>query len=89
MYNNDAPPGYIPPPGATKMNPNQNGNAMEMPQYGFAPQQTGGYPMGQQQTGVMGGSGDPEAQQQTPQQLPPRPQQAKMAITNFVSRFRR
>ncbi|KAF2118265.1 hypothetical protein BDV96DRAFT_380911 [Lophiotrema nucula] len=90
MYsNNDAPPGYIPPPGATKMNPNQA--YMEMPQYGIPPQ-----PTGQQQNGVVGGVGDVEAQHQQGQQqqyqtpdLPPRPQNAKVAMTNFLSRFRK
>lgn len=86
MYNGDAPPGYVPPPGATKANPNQT--AMEMPQYGMAPAPTGAYPMGTQQTGVVGGNGRQDVESQN-NELPPRPQQAKLAFTNFVSRFRR
>ncbi|PSN63445.1 hypothetical protein BS50DRAFT_577185 [Corynespora cassiicola Philippines] len=98
MYNgSDPPPGYFAPPGATKTNPNQA--PMEMPQYGMPPpQQPGAYPVGPQQYGVVGGSSsDPEGQYQQQQQqqqqqnsqLPPRPQAAKVALTNFVSRFRR
>jgi hypothetical protein len=79
MYNSDAPPGYVAPPGATKMNPNQNGGAMEMPPYGAPP------PMGAQQTGVVGG--DVENQQGA--QMPPRPQQAKMALGRLMDRFKR
>ncbi|KAF2869427.1 hypothetical protein BDV95DRAFT_608973 [Massariosphaeria phaeospora] len=103
MYNgNDAPPGYYAPPpaGAMKMEPHQN--AMQMPQYGMAPAPTGTYPMAPQQSGVVGPqqngvvgagqSGDVEMQNhnqnQTPE-LPPRPQQAKLAITNFISKLRR
>ncbi|KAJ4287329.1 hypothetical protein N0V90_012727 [Kalmusia sp. IMI 367209] len=74
MYNNDAPPGYVPPPGATKMNPNQAPGGVEMGQFGPPP------PMGAQQTGVQGGEG------QYPE-LPPKPQQAKLA--KLISRFRR
>ncbi|KAF2682724.1 hypothetical protein K458DRAFT_419572 [Lentithecium fluviatile CBS 122367] len=81
MYTGDAPPGYVPPPGATKMNPDQNGNAMEMPPYGVPP------PMGAQQTGVVGGNGDVENQHGA--QMPPRPQQAKLAIGKLIGRFRR
>jgi hypothetical protein len=89
MYNGqDPPPGYFPPPGATKTNPNQN--AMEMPHYGVPP--AGPYPttgIQPQQTGVVGGSSqDVEAQHQSPE-LPPRPQAAKEKLSNFVSRFRR
>ncbi|KAF2468264.1 uncharacterized protein BDR25DRAFT_327017 [Lindgomyces ingoldianus] len=88
MYNNnDAPPGYMPPPGATKTHPAQNYEMM--PEY--APQQygsTGAYPMGGQQNGVVRPHGDVEQQHQSPE-LPPRPQQAKLAVTNFISRFRR
>ena len=95
MYNgNDAPPQYFAPPGATKTNPNQTGAAaMEMPQWVPPP----GPPppaMGMQQTGFVGASGGPmgdvEAQNQGQnEQLPPRPQQAKEKLSNFVSRFRR
>lgn len=82
MYNSDAPPGYMAPPGATKMSPNQNAGVMEMPPYGVPP------PVGAQQTGVVGGSGvDVENQQGA--QMPPRPQQAKMAIGKLMGRFRR
>jgi hypothetical protein len=81
-FNDDSPPQYFPPPGATKVNGNQNAPGMEMPQYG-APQTA-------QESGVVGGSsrhGDVE-QGQT-QQLPPRPQQAKAALKGLVDRFRR
>lgn len=93
MYNgNDAPPQYFAPPGATKTNPNQMGAAaMEMPQW-QPPQGPPPPAMGQQQMGFVGGSGgamgDVEAQSQN-EQLPPRPQQAKEKLSNFVSRFRR
>ncbi|KAF2662981.1 hypothetical protein K491DRAFT_10285 [Lophiostoma macrostomum CBS 122681] len=90
VYNgNDAPPQYYAPPGTAK--PSGTQNAMEMPEYvgppapALAP--TGGYPMGPQQTGVMGGG--PQDVESQNQQLPPRPQQAKEKLSNFVSRFRR
>ncbi|KAF2789943.1 hypothetical protein K505DRAFT_365163 [Melanomma pulvis-pyrius CBS 109.77] len=99
LYNgNDAPPGYSMPPGATKTNPNQHG--VEMPQYGVPPPPPT-YPMGAQQTGVVGGGyAQPDVENQNQQQqqqqqqhqsqdLPPRPQQAKLAFTSFVSRFKR
>lgn len=85
MYNGDAPPGYGAPPGATKTNPNQNGVgvAMEMPQYGVPP------PMGAQQTGVVGGNGNGDLENQQSSTLPPRPQQAKVAMGRLLGRFRR
>ncbi|KAF2707524.1 hypothetical protein K504DRAFT_383174 [Pleomassaria siparia CBS 279.74] len=91
--NNDAPPGYAVPAGATKTNPNQHG--VEMPQYGVAPPPPT-YPMGAQQTGVVGvgyGPSDVENQNQNHAQrtedLPPRPKQAKLAISSLVSRFKK
>ncbi|KAH7076590.1 hypothetical protein BKA63DRAFT_285834 [Paraphoma chrysanthemicola] len=83
-FNNDAPPQYFAPPGATKVNGNQNASGMEMPQYGVAP------PQSAQESGVVGGSsrhGDVEQGQTAA--LPPRPQQAKAALRGFVDRFRR
>ncbi|KAL1603721.1 putative PHD type zinc finger protein with BAH domain-containing protein [Paraconiothyrium brasiliense] len=74
MYNNDAPPGYVPPPGATKMDPNQAPGNVEMGQYPPPP------PMGAQQTGVTGESG-------FQQEMPPRPPQAKLA--KLMGRFRK
>jgi hypothetical protein len=80
MYNGEAPPQYYAPQGGAK--PNTTQSEMEMPQYGgSAP------PQGQQQSGVVGRS-DVE-QGQTPEQLPPRPQQAKAALRGMVDRFRR
>ncbi|KAH8725314.1 hypothetical protein GQ44DRAFT_227069 [Phaeosphaeriaceae sp. PMI808] len=88
--NNDAPPQYFAPPGASKTHPNQHGQGVEMPQYGV--------PLGQQQNGVVGSSTQQQPQQQhndveqgqIPAQLPPRPpQQAKAALKGFVDRFRR
>ncbi|KAF2736643.1 hypothetical protein EJ04DRAFT_510946 [Polyplosphaeria fusca] len=89
MYSNDAPPGYVPPPGATKMAPNQT--FMEMPRY---PPPAGPYPATGQQSGVVGTSQDGHVQagqmeQGQGQELPPRPQQAKMALNNFLGRFRK
>jgi hypothetical protein len=98
MYNGDSPPGYAMPTGASKMNPNQHGQNVEMPQYGVPPppppMYTGGQqPVGAQQTGVVGGGYAQDVEQgqqsQPPQDLPPRPQQAKLAFTNFVSRFKK
>lgn len=83
--NNDAPPQYFAPPGATKVNGNQRteGAGMEMPHYGA--------PQGAQQSGIVGASqpvnGDVEAQNQP--QLPPRPQAAKAKIMGFVERFKK
>ncbi|KAF2270726.1 hypothetical protein CC78DRAFT_140696 [Lojkania enalia] len=87
MYSNqDAPPGYVPPPGATKTHPNQA--YMEMPQYGPPP--TGSYPAAPQQTGVVGGNSQQDVEgQNPPQELPPRPQQAKLAVSNLLSRLRK
>jgi hypothetical protein len=86
MYNGDAPPGYMAPPGATKTSPDQNGVgvAMEMPPYGAPP------PMGAQQSGVVGqnGNGNMDVEQQQ-QSLPPRPQQAKVALGKLLGRLRR
>lgn len=93
LYNgNDAPPVYSIPPGATKTNPNQNGG-VEMPQYGVPPPPPT-HPTGAQQIGVVGGGyrqdvEQGQSQNQQQQELPPRPQQAKLAITNFISRFKR
>ncbi|KAF2187853.1 hypothetical protein K469DRAFT_569101 [Zopfia rhizophila CBS 207.26] len=90
MYNNDAPPNYVPPPpGATKAHPTQSYMEMQ-PQYGVPPPQpTGAYPIGGQQTGIVGG-GRPDVENQNQnQELPPRPQQAKLAVANLLSRFRR
>jgi hypothetical protein len=78
MYGGDAPPGYVPPPGATKMDPNQNPGNVEMGQY---PPPAGAPPMGAQQTGTVGGEG------QFQQEMPPRPPQAKLA--KLMGRFRR
>lgn len=75
MYNHDAPPGYVPPPGATKMDPNQAPGNVEMGQYPPPP------PMGAQQTGVTGGEGGFQ------QEMPPRPPQAKLA--KLMGRFRK
>jgi hypothetical protein len=82
--NNDAPPQYFAPPGASKVNPSQGG-AMEMPQYGAPMAQ------GPQQSGVVGSGpmGDVEQGSSAPQDLPPRPPQAKMALKSFVGRFRK
>ncbi|KAH7123960.1 hypothetical protein B0J11DRAFT_326747 [Dendryphion nanum] len=95
MYSNEAPPGYMPPPGATKTNWTQgpnHGNGMEMPPYPG--------PQGQQSGVVGGGRRDEEqgfgqgpqsqgqSQGQSPE-LPDRPQQAKVAIRNLMGRFRR
>ncbi|KAF2026495.1 hypothetical protein EK21DRAFT_73963 [Setomelanomma holmii] len=83
-FNNDAPPQYFAPAGATKANGNQNAGGMEMPQYGAPPQSV-------QESGVVGGSsrtGDGNVEQGQ-SQLPPRPQQAKAALRGFVDRFRR
>ena len=90
MYNGgDAPPQYFAPPSATKANPNQSGQPMEMPQYGapvgMAPV---GMAPGPQQSGVVGGSGDVE--QGGSQALPPRPpQKAKAVLKGFTDRFRK
>ncbi|USP77229.1 uncharacterized protein yc1106_04503 [Curvularia clavata] len=88
-HNSDAPPQYFAPPAPSKLNPNQQGPvyAMEMGQYGGPapppPAQTG-----PQQSGVVGGSDAQQPQsQETPQQLPPRPAQAK--IMGMLGRFRR
>ena len=99
LYNGDSPPGYVLPTGASKMNPNQNGQNgqnVEMPQYGVPPPPPmyagGQQPVGAQQTGVVGGGYAQDVEQgqsQPPQDLPPRPQQAKLAFTNFVSRFKK
>lgn len=70
--------------------PDQQGT--DLPQYGMPPPPMGQQqympppPMGPQQTGVVGQ--DVEAQQQS-QQLPPRPQQAKLAVTKMFSKFRK
>ncbi|ORY00229.1 hypothetical protein BCR34DRAFT_115289 [Clohesyomyces aquaticus] len=91
MYSgHDAPPGYVPPPGATKAHPTQQYDMPEYvgPQHSTAAPQYSQYPMAPQQSGVVGGQGDVEGQNQNAQ-LPPRPQQAKVAVTNFISRFRR
>ncbi|OAG08877.1 uncharacterized protein CC84DRAFT_1215339 [Paraphaeosphaeria sporulosa] len=64
MYNGDAPPGYVPPPGASKMDPNQAPGNVEMGQYPPPP------PMGAQQTGGQSGF---------QQEMPPRPAQARLA----------
>lgn len=90
MYNGtDAPPQYFapPPPGATKMNPNQQaGQQMEMPPYGAPPPQMAA-PQGPQQSGVIGsGNADVELGQA----LPPRPpQNAKTMLRGFTERFRK
>ncbi|OAL56043.1 hypothetical protein IQ07DRAFT_639667 [Pyrenochaeta sp. DS3sAY3a] len=84
--NNDAPPGYFAPPGATKTHPNQGGMAMEMPMYAGGPQ-------GGQQSGVVGGngrgSGNGDVEMGQTQALPPRPQAAKAKIMGVLERFRR
>jgi hypothetical protein len=77
MYNGDAPPGYMPPPGATKMNPNQAPGNVELGQYPPPPPPPP--PMGVQQTG--GGEGGYQ------QEMPPRPPQARLA--KFVGKFRK
>ena len=95
MYGGEAPPGYNVPAGASKMHPNQNGNGMDMPQYGAPPPAPPPTYMGGQTTGVVGGSaqeveqGQAQTQTQEGAALPPRPQNAKVAVKNFVSRFRR
>ncbi|KAI4673229.1 uncharacterized protein J4E88_008841 [Alternaria novae-zelandiae] len=82
--NTDAPPQYFapPPPGATKMNPNQGAQGMEMPVYGAPPQ---GVPQqaGPQQSGFVGS----DVEQGQSQELPPRPAKAK--IMGVLDRFRR
>ncbi|RYN64563.1 hypothetical protein AA0118_g3796 [Alternaria tenuissima] len=82
--NTDAPPQYFapPPPGATKANPNQGAQAMEMPLYGAPPQ---GVPQqtGPQQSGVIGA----DVEQGQTQELPPRPAKAK--LMGVLDRFRR
>ena len=77
MYNSEAPPGYMPPPGATKMDPNQAPSNVEMGQYLPPPPP----PMDAQQTGVVGG------QETFQQEMPPRPPQAKLA--KLMGRFRK
>lgn len=90
VYDNNAPPNYVPPPGATKVHPTQG--AMEMqPQYGVPPQHTGTYNMPEyagagQESGVLRSPNDVENQNS---ELPPRPQRAKLAFGNFVDRMRR
>jgi hypothetical protein len=64
------------------------------PQYPMTTQPTGPYPSEPQQSGLVGTGSqqDVEGQDQTQHQSPPlpeRPQQAKTAFTNLVSRFRR
>jgi hypothetical protein len=81
MYNQDMPPGYVPPPGATKMAPNQT--YMEMPRY---PAPAGPYPTTGQESGVVGGGQDEHMPQQ---ELPPRPAPAKVALNNLLGRFRK
>ncbi|KAF2627966.1 hypothetical protein BU25DRAFT_340545, partial [Macroventuria anomochaeta] len=87
MYNGgDAPPQYFAPPGATKVNPNQSGQQMEMPQYGAPVAQ------GPQQNGVVGGNGGNggDVEQGGSQALPPRPpQKAKAVLKGFTDRFRK
>jgi hypothetical protein len=76
MYNGDAPPGYVPPPGATKMDPNQAPGTVELGPYPPPPPPP---PMGAQQTG--GGEGGFQ------QEMPPRPPQARLA--KLVGKFRK
>ncbi|KAI8939923.1 hypothetical protein NX059_003651 [Plenodomus lindquistii] len=96
--NTDAPPQYYPPPGATKMNPNQGQpNHVELPQYGVPGGASG--PQGAQQSGVVGAgagagageSGDVEQGSSStgPQELPARPETAKTKLMSVVGRFRR
>ncbi|KAF2203743.1 hypothetical protein GQ43DRAFT_410944 [Delitschia confertaspora ATCC 74209] len=93
MYYNDAPPQYTPPPGATKIQPNQTYVEMQ-PQmrrpaqsygaYSIPSQQTEAYPMPHQQTGVVG-----ESSNSSNHGGLPRPDRVKLATTNFLSRFRK
>ncbi|OCK81243.1 hypothetical protein K432DRAFT_295984 [Lepidopterella palustris CBS 459.81] len=87
LYNNDAPPSYMPPPGATKVNPTQS--AMEMrPHVGLPPQHTGGPGPAGQETGVVG-SGQRSDEENQSADLPPRPQRAKLAVGNLFGRMRK
>ncbi|KAF2498438.1 hypothetical protein BU16DRAFT_294255 [Lophium mytilinum] len=94
VYNHDAPPSYVPPPGATKLHPQQN--AMEMrPHVGSGSQEPGGYGMAPgysgpagQETGVVGG-GQPSDIENQSAELPPRPQRAKLAVGNLLGKLRR
>lgn len=90
LYTNDAPPQYIPPPGATKIHPTQTyemNYSAGMPPAGTSSQPTGTYPMAPQQSGFVGGSSNGNTLPE--QQLPPRPERVKTAATNFLSRFRK
>jgi hypothetical protein len=80
--NTDAPPQYFAPPGATKVNPHQGAQGMEMPMYG-APPQGVAQQAGPQQSGVIGA----DVEQGQTQELPPRPAKAK--IMGVLDRFRR
>jgi hypothetical protein len=84
LYNGgDAPPQYFAPPGATKANPNQNGQQMEP--YGAPTTQGPPVAQGPQQSGVVG-AGDVEQGAG----LPPRPpQKAKAVLKGFTDRFRK
>jgi hypothetical protein len=90
LYTNDAPPQYMPPPGATKAHPMQTYEThlpAAMPPAGMHSQPTEAYPMAPQQTGFVGGSSNGNALPE--QQLPPRPERVKTAASNFLSRFRK
>lgn len=96
VYNHDAPPSYMPPPGATKLNPQQN--TMEMRPHMGSGSQPGGYGMAPeypeytgpagQQTGVVGGGQRSDVENQSAE-LPPRPQRAKLAVGNLLGKLRR
>lgn len=71
---------YGGPPGATKANPNQHAQGVEMAAYGA--------PQGPQQSGVVGG--DVEQGGNGGEALPPRPpQKAKAVLKGFTDRFRK
>lgn len=103
--NTDSPPQYYPPPGATKMHPQQGGAAgVELPQYGTtaaARPAISGFPgpgmlQGGQTNGFVGSGsgagphGDVEQGGLSAQPvLPARPETAKTKLMGVVGRFRR
>jgi len=86
LYNNDMPPSYMPPPGASKLDPTQA--AMEM-QPSTNMQHTGGFgAVSAQETGVVGGGQRSDLESQSAD-LPPRPPRAKIAVGNAFGWLRK
>ena len=86
LYNNDMPPSYMPPPGASKLNPTQT--AMEM-QPSTNMQHTSGFgAVGAQETGVVGGGQRSDLESQSAD-LPPRPPRARIAAGNAFGWLRK